>query len=211
MSAALTVEVASGPLERTRADIAVVFFFESDRPLRGGAGRADWRLCGQLSRLILSGKLTGAAGEAVLVPTYGGMAAPMLLGLGLGPRNVFDSDACEALGREAAVRVQRLKARALALPLPDPHAGDLELRERVEALVTGAIDAVAEASADLRLLLVPPASEIGRTQKAVAGLATSQRSASVTLRLEGVPAQGPAASSPHGARGSSPDQPQLIK
>ena len=211
MSATLTVEVAAGPLERTHAAVAVVFFFESDRPLRGGAGRADWRLCGELSRLILSGKLTGAAGEAVLVPTYGGMAAPLLLGLGLGPRNAFDADACEALGREAAVRVHRLKARDLALPLPDPHAGDLELRERVEALVTGAIGAVAEVSADLRLLLVPPPAETGRTQKVVADLAKSQRSTSVALRLESVPAQGPAAGSPQGARGSSPDWPQIIK
>ena len=72
MSATLTVELDPGPVERTHADVVVVFFFDSDRPLRGGAGRADWRLCGQLSRLILAGKLTGARGDAVLMPTGGG-------------------------------------------------------------------------------------------------------------------------------------------
>jgi hypothetical protein len=210
MTATLTVELDAGPIERTGADVIVVFFFDSDRPLRGGAGRADWRLCGQLSRLILSGKLTGAPGEAVLMPTGGGLAAPLLIALGLGSRNTFDLEACEALGREAARRAQRLGARTVALPLPDPQAGDLELRERVDALVTGAVRALAELSVDLRLRLVPPLAEVARAQKAVAKLASKHRPASVTLRLAGkaVPRS---AGSPQGGEGSSTGRPQLIK
>ena len=38
MSATLTVELDPGPIERTGADVIVVFFFDSDRPLRGGPG-----------------------------------------------------------------------------------------------------------------------------------------------------------------------------
>jgi len=211
MRATLTVEIDAGPVERTRAAVAVVFFFESERPLRGGAGRADWRLCGQLSRLILSGKLTGAAGEAVLMPTGGGLAAPLLVGLGLGSRNTFDAGACEALGREAVTRAWRLGAKSVALPLPDPHAGDLELSERIDALVTGAIGALVGLSGDLRLRLVPPPAEAARAQKAIAALAPRRRPPSVALRLEGLPAPGGARSSPQGAQGSSPERPQLIK
>ena len=210
MSATLTVELDPGPIERTGADVIVVFFFDSDRPLRGAAGRADWRLCGQLSQLILSGKLTGAPGEAVLVPTGGGLAAPLLIGLGLGRRNTFDVDACEALGREAVARAQRLGARTVALPLPDPHAGDLELRERIDALVTGAVRALAELSVDLRLRLVPPLAEVARAQKALANLTPKHRPPTVALRLAGdaVPRSG---RSPLGAKGSSTEPPQLIK
>jgi hypothetical protein len=210
MSATLTVELDPGPIERTGADVTVVFFFDSDRPLRGGAGRADWRLCGQLSELILSGKLTGAAGEAVLVPTGGGLAAPLLIGLGLGPRNTFDVDACEALGREAVTRAQRLGARTVALPLPDPHAGDLPLRERIDALVTGAVRALAELSVDLRLRLVPPLAEVARAQKAVANLTPKYRPPAVALRLVGDAMPG-SARSPLGAKGSSTERPQLVK
>jgi hypothetical protein len=210
MSATLTVEFDPGPIERTRADVVVVFFFDSDRPLRGGAGRADWRLCGQLSRLILAGKLTGAPGDAVLMPTGGGLAAPLLIGLGLGPRNTFDIEACEALGREAVTRAQRLGAGTLALPLPDPHAGDLPLRERIEALVTGAVRALAELSVDLRLRLVPPLAEVARAQKAMANLLTKPRPPSVGLLLAGDAAPR-SARSPLGERGSSTERPQLIK
>jgi hypothetical protein len=202
MSATVTVEVDAGLVERTRADVAVVFFFESDRPLRGGAGRADWRLCGQISRLILSGKLAGAAGEAVLMPTGGGLAAPLLVGLGLGRRNRFDADACEALGREAA--------RTVALPLPDPHAGDLDLRERVDAFLCGAIGALADLSVDVRLRLVAPPAEATRAQQVLTGLAPKHRSSSVTLRLKAQPAPG-STRSPQGASSSSTGRPQLIK
>ena len=210
MSATVTVGIDAGPVERTRADVAVVFFFESDRPLRGGAGRADWRLCGQISRLILSGKLTGAAGEAVLIPTGGGLAAPLLVGLGLGPCNRFDTDACEALGREAVDRARRLSARTVALPLPDPHAGDLDLRERVDAILCGAIGALVDLSVDIRLRLVAPPAEAKRAQQVLTSLAPKHRSSSVTLRLEAQPARG-STRSPQGASGYSTGRSQLIK
>lgn len=210
MNSTLTVELDPGPIERTRADVVVVYYFDSDRPLRGGAGRADWRLCGQLSRLILAGKLSGSPGEAVLVPTDGGLAAPLLIGLGIGPRNTFDVAACEELGRDAVTRAQRLGARTVALPLPDPHAGDLPLRERIEALVTGAVRALAELSVELRLRLVPPLAEVARAQKAVADLLAKPRPPSVGLFL--ATDAGPrGARSPLGARGSSAERPQLIK
>ena len=74
----LSVELTRGPIERTRVEVAIVTFFEDDRPLRGSAGRADWRLCGQLSRLVSEGRIQGRRGEAVLVPTRGGMQAPLI-------------------------------------------------------------------------------------------------------------------------------------
>ena len=41
--------LAPGPIERIRADVAVVPLFAGERPLRAAAGRVDWRLCGRLS------------------------------------------------------------------------------------------------------------------------------------------------------------------
>ena len=65
--------IVPGPIHQVPADLAVVFFFEEERPLRGAAAYADWRLCGALSRLIQRGKLAGRFGEAALVPTSGGL------------------------------------------------------------------------------------------------------------------------------------------
>lgn len=185
MSARLVLEVDAGPLERTRADVAVVYFFDTDRPLQSGAGRVDWRLCGQLSELIVAGKLSGQRGESVLLQSRRGLAAPLLIGLGLGARNAFDSEACEALGAEAARRALDLGARSLALPLPDPHAGDLELPDRIDALVGGALAALADRGGDLTLRLVPPAAEVGRARQVAGALASRPCPPSVQLQLDG--------------------------
>ena len=186
MSARLTVEIDPGPLERAQADVAAFYFFDSDRPLQSGAGRVDWRLCGQLSRMLIAGKLSGASGEAVLLQTGGGLTAPLAIGLGLGARNAFDAEACEALGMEATRRALQLGAHSLAMPLPDPHAGDLDLSDRIDALVAGAVAAIEAFGADLKLLLVPPQAEVARARQATAALASRPRPASVALRLEGV-------------------------
>ena len=76
--------LAPGPIERVRADVAVVPLFANERPLRAAAGRVDWRLCGRLSHLFAAGRLAGAVGEAVLIPGGGGISAPRILGLGAG-------------------------------------------------------------------------------------------------------------------------------
>jgi hypothetical protein len=210
MSTRLTVEIDPGPLERTRADVAACYFFDSDRPLQGGAGCVDWRLCGQLSRLLIAGKLSGASGEAVLLQSGGGLTAPLTIGLGLGARNAFDAEACEALGTDATRRALQLGARSLALPLPDPHAGDLDLSDRIDALVAGAVVAVDAFGADLKLLLVPAQAEVARARQAAAGLVSKPRPASVALRLEGLgrPADRPP---PHGASERPTGRSQLVK
>jgi hypothetical protein len=78
--------LAPGPIERVPADVAVVALFAGERPLRAAAGRVDWRLCGRLSHLFASGRLTGVEGEAVLIPGGGGMRAPRVMGVGFGER-----------------------------------------------------------------------------------------------------------------------------
>ena len=44
MSQELSIAVEAGTIERSGADVVGVPLFEDERPLRGSAGRADWRL-----------------------------------------------------------------------------------------------------------------------------------------------------------------------
>lgn len=155
----LSVELARGPIERTRVEVAIVTFFEDDRPLRGSAGRADWRLCGRLSRLVSERRVQGRRGEAVLVPTRGGMQAPLLVAIGLGSRNGFDSRDWEATTRDAVDRALKLGASTVALPLCEAEVGDLVLCQRAEALVRGARRALADRGGELLLRVVPPGPE----------------------------------------------------
>ena len=103
------------PLERVVSDVAVAGFFTDERPLRGGAARADWRLCGGLSRRIESGDLSGKSGEAMLIATGRALFAPRLMLLGLGDRGGYDQLRVSDEFRQALERVRKLRVPHVSL------------------------------------------------------------------------------------------------
>ena len=103
------------PLERVPSEIAVAGFFADERPLRGGAGRADWRLCGGLSRRIVGGDLSGKNGEAMLIGCGRALAAPRLLLVGLGERHAWDRLKAGEEMRQVVERCLRLGLRHVGL------------------------------------------------------------------------------------------------
>jgi hypothetical protein len=68
----MTVHFVAAELSRLGAldpvPALALSFFSDERPLRGVAGLADWRLGGRLSRLLKAGRLTGRSGEVTLLP-----------------------------------------------------------------------------------------------------------------------------------------------
>ena len=84
MTARLQISLVTEPFERVQADVAIAGFFPNERPLRGAAGRADWRLCGLPSDLLADGRLRETSGAALLMPGSGRMAAHQVLLLALG-------------------------------------------------------------------------------------------------------------------------------
>jgi hypothetical protein len=208
VSDALVIEVETAPIDRARADLAIVCFASTDRPLRGAAGRADWRLCGRLSRLIAAGRIAGHAGEAVLLPGGGGLRAPRVLALGLGPGSSLGPAAAAALARDAMGRGLALRAAVIALGLPVGELGDLALRLRLEAIVTGAGDALAarRAGATASLVLVSEREDGPRVLDALRGVRPPGFPRSVALRLPGAPVRRAAAlpASPRGEAGLRP-------
>jgi hypothetical protein len=161
----IVLEIASAPLEAVAADLAVVPVFAEDRPLPGAAGRADWRLCGALSRLYAAGHLSGTASEAALVPSGGGIAAPRVMALGLGSRAEFGDASLARFAAEAVHRAARLRARSLALGWPERIAvpGD-----RQAGAVLAGLDHAAEASEGVaRVWLCASASEAAALAQAL--------------------------------------------
>lgn len=119
---------------RVEADLLVAPLWAGDRPPRGVAGYADWNLCGFLSRLILDGRLRGAAGETTLIAVQGRLLAPRLLLLGCGPRAApFDAEAGAAIAVRAAGVAGDLKISSVAIEVPvsDTRAGLRALVARI--------------------------------------------------------------------------------
>src|SRR5262249_60361242 len=106
-----------GAPARPPADLAVTGFFRDQRPLPGGAGLADWRLCGWLSALLESTRMRGDVGEGVLVLTHGRLRASRLLLIGLGARSRYGSDAYRLAVRDALLRMVGLGPASAARDL----------------------------------------------------------------------------------------------
>ncbi|MDJ0849158.1 MAG: M17 family peptidase N-terminal domain-containing protein [Myxococcota bacterium] len=185
VSRELRIEVDVSSVERARADVVAVPLFADERPLRGGAGRADWRLCGKLSELVKAGRLGGEPGEAALVATFGGLRVPLLMVLGAGPREGFDVARFQGLVADAVRRAMALEVRRLALPFPEDSAGGVAQERRVAALVAGATEAVAAAPdpVELEVQVLVPREEATRAADLLRRAQPGRVTEAVSLRL----------------------------
>ena len=70
--------------DESARDCLVLPVFRDDKPLRGAAGLADWRMCGRLSRLLKSERATASAGETLLLPPGRRLRFQRVMWFGLG-------------------------------------------------------------------------------------------------------------------------------
>lgn len=92
-------------------DAAVCLVPDDQRPLLGGAGYLDFRLCGALSRALDQGFFTAAPGEKLLLPAEGRVSAPLIFAVGLGAsRSItvlgFEHALTTAIGMLEKVKVE---------------------------------------------------------------------------------------------------------
>jgi len=190
MRSTLALEVGDAEsLARVGADVAVAGFFRDQRPLRGGAGVADWRLCGFLSRLLVAARAQGEIGEAVLTTTHGRFRAPRLLLVGLGARQRFGADAHRAAVEHAVERVLDLGAGSAAVDLPPP-IGDAPLDDVATGIVEGACAALDPRTARFLLRVVAAGGSAGRFRTALDHAAVAHPRGATSVRLVRPPTPG---------------------
>jgi leucyl aminopeptidase len=102
----------------TGFDAVCALITEDERPLRGAPGLVDWRLCGELSRLLKSGFVTGAPDERLLVPAQERLPVPLVFTYGLGRAGQVSALALEHALAAAAQMLARAKVEAVAVALP---------------------------------------------------------------------------------------------
>jgi hypothetical protein len=178
MTASLRIALETRPLERVPARLALAGVFEDERPLRGAAGRADWRLCGLLTELLLEGSMTGGLGEATLVGTSGRLASDALLVIGLGARRAYGAGAYER-----AIRTGFERVAGLAAPSVVVGSFGLETEQLVAhsgVFIDGALAGLGGASVSVLLCIVE--AEEGRMRRE---LVRCGRSASVEIASMG--------------------------
>jgi hypothetical protein len=98
-------------------DVLVIPIWSDVRPLRGAAGLLDWRLCGKISQMIREGRVSGAAGEKLLLVT-GRVPWRRILGVGAGPSEVFGEGDCKATLHCALEAAHGIGAGRMAIAIP---------------------------------------------------------------------------------------------
>ncbi len=129
MKTEIRIQVTSHPAEELAADLLALLCHADERPLRGGVGRADWRLCGQLSKLLGDGVISGSAGERALLPGGGTLRTPRVLLLGLGERATPALQQIDLALRGFSEVLRGLRFREAILDLPASWFAEAEARE----------------------------------------------------------------------------------
>jgi hypothetical protein len=126
-------------IDALRCEALALPFFSDERPLRGPLGLVDWRMRGFVSRLLVQGKLRGAALETVLIPGRPKLSMDKLFLFGLGPQAGFDTAQLERVIDHMLNTLSRAHVRTTALVLPGRSTHFIGAGAAMEAFVTNAL------------------------------------------------------------------------
>ena len=139
-----------------RGDLLGVYIWTDVRPLRGAAGLLDWRLCGKLSGLIQSGRLTGLDGEQLLLPSNGRLPWRLVMVMGLGARAEFTTGRFRAAIARLFTAARGLDVSELAVGPPGRDVEALPARRALDVIL-GELGSAEWAGAFRRVTIVETA------------------------------------------------------
>jgi len=106
--------------DKLPGDSVAALYFTDRRPLHGPAALLDWRLDGQLTRMMLDGQLRGRMGEHVLLPNNGKLKAERVLFVGGGSWYGLSESSYISLLKQTLEVVKQAGFRYISLSL-EPH------------------------------------------------------------------------------------------
>jgi hypothetical protein len=121
--------------DETSRDCLALPVFKDDRPLRGAAGLADWRLCGKLSRLLKASRASAEAGETMLLPPGRRLRFRRLLWFGLGDAKSYSDERFRKDLAWILDVVTRAAVNDWALQMPGRASGLIGARRAIEILL----------------------------------------------------------------------------
>ena len=121
--------------DETARDCLVLPVFKDDRPLRGAAGLADWRLCGRLSRLVKSSRASAEAGETLMLPPGRRLRFSRLLWFGLGEAKGYSDERFRKDVRWIVDVVKNAGVTDWVLQMPGRASGLIGARRAIEIVL----------------------------------------------------------------------------
>lgn len=121
--------------DETKRDCLVLSVFKDERPLRGAAGLADWRLCGRLSRLVKANRVVAEPRETMLLPAGRRLAFAKILWFGLGDSKGYTDDRFRKDVAWIVEVVTRANITDWAFQLPGRASGLIGARRAIEIML----------------------------------------------------------------------------
>lgn len=124
------------PADSLSGESVVALYFDDQKPLEGPAALLDWRLDGQLTRMLLDGELQGRAGEHLMLQSNGKLRADWVLFVGGGKWRGLCRDTHASLVKHMlrVVRQAGFHDVSLAFELHDEVDENVLFRQVSEAL-----------------------------------------------------------------------------
>lgn len=121
--------------DEAQRDCLVLPVFKDDRPLRGAAGLADWRLCGRLSRFLVANRATSEQGETMMMPPGRRLKFDTILWFGLGDAKGYTDDRFRQDLAWILGVVTKAGVNDWAIQLPGRASGLIGARRAVEIIL----------------------------------------------------------------------------
>lgn len=124
------------PADSLPGESVVALYFSDQKPLSGPAALLDWRLDGQLTKMLLEGQVLGRAGEHVLMQNNGKLKADWVIFVGGGKWQGLCRETHAALVRHmlSVTRQAGIKNVSLAFLPHEEIDGDILLKQINDAL-----------------------------------------------------------------------------
>lgn len=148
----LALELARWDQLKAGGDL-VLSAFADERPLRGAAGLADWRLCGRLSSLLKRHRFSGAGGETLMIPPGRRLPFSRILVFGLGERRGYADKRYVEDVRWIRDVVTRAGSKRYAVQPPGRAMGLIAARQALQVW----LDEAGDSSADISIIDTPGA------------------------------------------------------
>jgi hypothetical protein len=115
------------PVDQLPGESVVTLYFADQKPVAGPAAVLDWRLDGQLTRMLLEGAIHGRAGEHVVLQGNGKFAADWALFVGGGKWEGLSAETHAALVRHMLSVADQAGFTRISLSLISHDEFDLEV------------------------------------------------------------------------------------
>ncbi len=109
---------ADQPLELLEVEVLAAFLFADQRPLVGAAGLLDWRLDGEVTRMLQAGRISGNRSEQLVLRAGVKLNAQWVLLLGAGQRRECTERQLKTLLKELWKSCSRAGFKQIGVALP---------------------------------------------------------------------------------------------